>query len=198
MKIIGLTGTIGSGKSTVSEYIKRRGYSVIDADQVAKELTRPGREGYQKIRSLFGDEFLDEGREIDRKKLGKFVFADKKRVELLNRTLHPMILSVIAAEIKDHEKTGEKIIFLDAPLLIESGMKDLVDQIILITTEKEKLLQRIIRRDKISEEQARAIMEHQMNVEEKREFADVVIDNDGDLDSLYRRIEMFLEIIERS
>lgn len=193
MRVIGLTGTIGSGKSTVSDYIKKKGYPVIDADQIAKNLMQKGAAGYLQVITSFEEDLLDENQEIDRKRLSKIVFKEKDKLERLNHILHPMILSEIQREIAYYQEQKKEVVFLDAPLLIEVGMKNLTDTVLLITAEEQTLLSRIVQRDQIKEEQAKAIIDAQMPVSEKKRFSDVCISNDRDIEFLYHEIDVFLK-----
>lgn len=193
MRVIGLTGTIGSGKSTVSAYIQKKGYPVIDADRIARQLMRRGAPGYFQVIASFEEDLLDENQEIDRKRLSKIVFKEKKKLEQLNNIMHPMILSAIEREIEYYRNQKKEVVFLDVPLLIEAGMKDLTDMVLLITVQEQILISRIIQRDRIKEEQVKAIIDAQMPVSEKKRFADVCISNDKDIDSLYHEIDVFLK-----
>lgn len=197
MNVIGLTGTIGSGKSTVSEYLREKGYPIVDADKIARELMEKGERGYEKVVESFSEDILDPDGAIDRKKLSDIVFTEEEKRNLLNRTLHPLVIDKVNRQIREHFHRGEDLIFVDAPLLIEAKMHLITDKVILVKTEMTLLLSRIMQRDGISKAKARAIMDSQMPVSEKEKFADYIIENNGGKEALYGQIDILLEELER-
>lgn len=197
MKVIGLTGTIGSGKSTVSNYLRQRGYRIVDADQIAKRVTQKNQRGYRRVVASFSERVLDENQEIDRKKLSDIIFQDTAKRELLNDILHPIILEEIRLEIQHYRDLGERQIFLDAPLLIECGLQALTDKIIVVRANNEILIQRISKRDLISAEKAQSIIKAQMSTQEKEKAADYIVDNSGDMEHLIFAVNAVMEEIER-
>lgn len=196
-RIIGLTGSISTGKSTVSNYLKEKGYKVIDADEITHELMQKGNANYVKIVEHFGDSILDENFEIDRKKLSKIVFSDENELKMLNNLTHPNIFNKIKKTI---EISDEKIIFLDIALLIEF-IKDekwdiSLDEIWLVYVNRNIQLERLIKRNNFSKEEANSRINAQMNIDEKIGYADFIIHNDRDLEYLYEQIDERLKIYE--
>lgn len=196
-RIIGLTGSISTGKSTVSNYLKEKGYKVIDADEITHELMQKGNANYVKIVEHFGDSILDENFEIDRKKLSKIVFSDENELKMLNNLTHPNIFNKIKKTI---EISDEKIIFLDIALLIEF-IKDEkwdipLDEIWLVYVNRNIQLKRLIKRNNFSKEEANSRINAQMNIDEKIGYADFIIHNDRDLEYLYEQIDERLKIYE--
>lgn len=196
-RIIGLTGSISTGKSTVSNYLKEKGYKVIDADEITHELMQKGNANYVKIVEHFGDSILDENFEIDRKKLSKIVFSDENELKMLNNLTQPNIFNKIKKTI---EISDEKIIFLDIALLIEF-IKDEkwdipLDEIWLVYVNRNIQLKRLIKRNNFSKEEANSRINAQMNIDEKIGYADFIIHNDRDLEYLYEQIDERLKIYE--
>ena len=193
MKKIGLTGGIASGKSTVSGYLKQKGIWVVDADAVSRELTQPGGAAIPAIQSTFGDEYILPDGALDRKKMGALVFADASKRETLNALLHPMILSEINRRM---EAAGGKLAVVDAALLIETGLYRQVDEIWLVTVDKDTQLRRLMQRDGFSAAEAASRIRSQMPTEQKKKYADRCIDNSGELSETYRQVDEILgEII---
>ncbi|MGP1598632.1 dephospho-CoA kinase [Peptoanaerobacter stomatis] len=194
MKIIGITGSIASGKSEVSKYISSKGYKITDADYISRNITKKGNIGYKVIIDNFGH-VIDKSEEIDRKKLSNIVFNDSKQLEKLNSLLHPLIFEEIDKNIKAFNK--EKTVFLDAPLLFETMLYKKCDEIILIYCDEKTQIQRIVLRDNTDEEKARLIIEKQMSVEEKMKKSNYIVENNTTLDKLYFKIDEVLNIIIR-
>ena len=192
MKIIGLTGGIGSGKSTVSVYVKEKGILVIDADQIAREITEPGGKILIRLIEAFGDSFLDENGELRRKALGSHVFGDKRKENLLNEITHNGIKNEIKARLMNAYDDQLEMVFIDAPLLIEVGMDFWCDETWLVTCDDEIRIQRVMARDGISEKNVRERIESQMDDREKREKADYIILNSGTKEALYQQIDELL------
>lgn len=191
--IIGLTGGIASGKTTVSAFLKAKGFLVLDADKIAKDISEQ-EEIKKEIVLNFGKEVLDSSLNIDRKKLKKIVFEDKKKLEKLNKIIHPRVYNFFEKIRKEKKIEGlEKIIVFDVPLLFESGIDKLCDKTLLICTGRELKIKRIIKRDNIDEILAQKIIDSQMSDEEKTKKADIVIENNGSIDELYEKIERFCE-----
>ncbi|KAJ3702058.1 hypothetical protein LUZ61_005763 [Rhynchospora tenuis] len=192
MRIVGLTGGISSGKSTVSSLFKSRGIPIVDADIVARNVVRKGTGGWKKIKTEFGDAILLESGEIDRARLGQIVFSDPEKRQLLNRLLAPHISSGILWEVIKLWLKGCKVIILDIPLLFETKMNLWTHPVIVVWVDPETQIQRLMARDGISEEQARNRIEAQMPLDLKREKADLVIDNSGSLEETKVKFEQVL------
>ena len=189
--IIGLTGGIASGKSTVSKYLTEKGFKVYDADKIAKDISE--KISVQKEIVLnFGDKILTEEGKVDRKKLKEIVFADKNKLKKLNAIIHPKVIDFYK-ELKE-KNTDEKIIF-DVPLLFESGIDKFCDKILIVISDYDVQLNRIIERDNIDRELASKIIKSQVSNEERIKKADIVIENNTSLEELYEKVERFCEKI---
>lgn len=187
---VGLTGGIATGKSTVSEMLRRRGARLIDADQIARAVVEPGQKGNEQVRRRFGERVFHPDGSLNRKALGEIVFRDKSARQDLNRILHPLIMKRMKEE-KDHwEKIDpNQVVILDIPLLIEEDLTSLVDQVILVYVTESIQLKRLMNRDQINETEAKQKMAAQMPIEMKKTFADVVIDNSGSLTNTERQVD---------
>ncbi|XP_057838321.2 dephospho-CoA kinase [Cryptomeria japonica] len=183
MRIVGLTGGIASGKSTVSREFHSYGIPVVDADKVAHAALRKDTGGWKKVVATFGQDILQENREVDRARLGQIVFADPAKRQLLNKALAPYIGFGIYWEIAKLWLKGSETIVLDVPLLFEAKMDWLTKPIIVVWVEPETQLQRLMARDGTSEEQALNRINSQMPLDLKRGKADIVIDNSGSLEA---------------
>lgn len=197
VKIIGLTGGIGTGKSTVSKIIKDRGFPVIDADLIAREVVNIGETAYFEIVESFGKQILNDDGSIDRKKLGNIVFGDVNSRLNLNNIVHPQITKKIKEEILLYSSFNN-IIFLDIPLLIEelenfnkSGI--FFDEIWLVYADEKTQLNRVIERDNTDSESAVSRIKSQMPISEKLKYADIIIDNTGNLEKLINNVNKALE-----
>ena len=189
--IIGLTGGIASGKSTVSKYLAEKGFKVYDADKIAKDISEK-KLVQEEIILTFGDKILDENGNVDRKKLKEIVFEDKEKLKQLNAIIHPKVIDFYK-ELK--EKNTDEIIFFDVPLLFESGIDKFCDKILVVISDYEIQLNRIVERDKIDRELASKIIKSQISNEERIKKADVVIENNSSLEDLFEKIERFCEEI---
>ncbi|XP_050237148.2 dephospho-CoA kinase [Mercurialis annua] len=184
MRIVGLTGGIASGKTTVSNLFKSHGISVVDADLVARDVLKKGTGGYSKVVAAFGGEILQANGEVDRAKLGRIVFSDPAKRQLLNRLLAPYISTGIFYEIMKLWLKGCQVIVLDIPLLFEAKMDKWTKPIIVVWVDTETQLRRLMERDNSSEEDARNRINAQMDLDLKRTKADIVIDNTSSLEEL--------------
>lgn len=193
MITVGLTGSIGTGKSTVTKYLLERGYKVIDADKISRHVVKKGEIGYFKLLDYFGKEIIDKEENIDRQKLSKIVFSDKEKLEKLNSILHPVIIDKISELENVYKNKGEAIVFIDAPLLIETKLYENVDKVVLITADEDIQIKRIIKRDNIDETKARRIINAQMSFEEKRVFADFILKNNESRKKLFESLEIILQ-----
>lgn len=198
--VIGLTGGIGTGKSTVSQILKDRGFSVIDLDVISHEVIEFS-SVVEKIVQNFGREVLDEDEAgnctISREKLGKIIFSDKKKRLALNSIMHPEILKVMHKKILECKSEKNKIIFVEVQLLFEVQWEKEFDYILLVAAKRDMQVRRVLERDKRSEEEAWNIINSQMSLDEKREKSDFVIENDGNMDDLNKKVDKFLKNLER-
>ncbi|KAJ4980934.1 hypothetical protein NE237_031771 [Protea cynaroides] len=184
MRMVGLTGGIASGKSTVSNLFKAKGIPIVDADLVARDVLKKGTGGWKRVVAAFGEDILQENGEVDRARLGQIVFSDPDKRQLLNRLLAPFISSGIFWEVFKLWIKGSEFIVLDIPLLFEAKMDRWSKPIIVVWVDPETQLQRLMARDGISEQQARNRINAQMSLDWKKTKADIVIDNSGSLEEL--------------
>ena len=189
--IVGLTGGIASGKSTVSKYLAEKGFKVYDADKIAKDISEEISVQNEIILN-FGDKILTEDGKVDRKKLKEIVFADKDKLKKLNAIIHPKVIDFYR-ELK--EKNTDEMIIFDVPLLFESGIDKFCDKILVVISDYDVQLNRIIERDKINRELAEKIIRSQLSNEERIKKADVVIENNSNLEDLFKKVERFCETI---
>ncbi|HLS23252.1 MAG TPA: dephospho-CoA kinase [Pseudogracilibacillus sp.] len=186
--IIGLTGSIGTGKSTIAKKLIERNIPVIDADLIAREVVEPGKEAYEKIVETFGEEILQEDQTLDRKKLGAIVFEDETKRKALNEIVHPAIRKEMLAQRDAYMKQKEPCVVLDIPLLYESKLTHFVEKVIVVYTDREVQLERILNRDHITKEEALQRINAQIDVKEKAKWADAVIDNNGTIEESERQL----------
>ncbi|XP_055833361.1 dephospho-CoA kinase [Solanum dulcamara] len=198
MRIVGLTGGIASGKSTVSNLFKAHGIPVVDADIVARNVLKKGTGGWKKVVATFGEDILLDNGEVDRAKLGQIVFSDPEKRQLLNRLLAPFISCGILMEVLKLWIKGCSIIVLDVPLLFEAKMDKWTKPIVVIWVEPETQLQRLMTRDGSMEEEAKSRINAQMSLDLKRSKADIVIDNTSSLEALHEQFQKVLTQITKT
>lgn len=184
MKVIGLTGGIGSGKSTVSRFLAELGAVVIDADKVGHEVFRPGTDAWQEVVDAFGQDIVATDGTIDRGKLGMIIFSDPEARSRLNQIMHLRIYERIKEQIKACQKKGVEVVVVEAPLLLEAGWKSLVDEVWVTRAPQPVVLKRLKQQKGLSGEQALARISAQMTSEQRVKQADVVINTDFTLDEL--------------
>jgi len=196
---VGLTGGIACGKSTVARMLAEKGAVLIDFDEMAHAVEDPGGPVWQEIIRHFGEEILHEDRTIDRRKLGETVFADREKRELLNRLVHPAIFEEWQRRLAEiRARRADAIVVSDIPLLIEAGMKGMVDLVLLVYITPEEQIRRVMVRDGFSREEAERRLAAQMPIDEKLCWADIVIRNDGSLENTRRAVdEIWEELKER-
>ncbi|EUJ17754.1 dephospho-CoA kinase [Listeria aquatica] len=193
---LGLTGSIATGKSTVSKMLQDEKIPVIDADLVARKVVEKGTVGLEKIVSTFGDEVLSKGA-LNRAKLGEIIFHDSKKREQLNKIVHPLVRKEMLQERDRLFKSGETFVVLDIPLLYESQLTDLVDQVLVVMTTEEVELTRLMARNELSREEALARIATQMPISDKAKLADFVIDNSGTLKETSEQVNELLHQLKR-
>lgn len=191
--IIGLTGSIGTGKSTVAKMFKKLNIPVIDADEIARLVVEPGKEAYNKIVETFGEEILQDDRTLDRKRLGAIVFGDEAKREQLNSIVHPAIRKEMLKQRDYYLEQNVPCIVLDIPLLYESKLEHFVEKVIVVSTSRDTQLERILQRDQMSKEEALQRMNSQIDVAKKAELADAVIDNNGTLEETEQQLIHILQ-----
>lgn len=192
-KIVGITGGIASGKSTVSQYLISKGYKVIDSDVISKQLSLKGNPLYQAIVEEFGSEYLLPNLDLDRLKLGKMIFQNSKARDRLNQISHPLIVQEMQKMIK---KTAESFIFLDIPLLFEGKLSYLCDTIVCVYVDRKTQVKRLMMRDHISKEYAEQKISAQMDLEIKKDLADYVIESKESFEETYQNIEKIVQQIK--
>jgi dephospho-CoA kinase len=198
MLVVGLTGGVASGKSLVSRIFKEEGATLIDADQIARELVQPQTPAWKELIILFGKEILQEDESIHRKKLAARIFSDPKQQAALNRILHPRIKEEIDRRLKEiGEKDPEAIVVIDAALLIETGNHREMDQVIVVTSTEAQQIERLRARDGWTPEEARRIVASQMGTEEKVKAAHVVLQNEGSLEETERRAKGIFQELKK-
>ena len=200
MYVVGLTGGVGSGKTTVSQVWKEEGATLIDADQIARELVQPHTPAWTDLIKTFGKEILEEDGSIHRKKLAAIVFSNPEQRRLLNGILHPRIQQEIGRRLEEvGRKDPEAIVVIDAPLLMEAGDPRKMDQVIVVTSTRAQQIERLKKRNGMTEERAQEILSSQMPLEEKVKRADRVIHNEGPLEETKKKArEIFKEIKRRA
>jgi dephospho-CoA kinase len=195
VQLIGLTGGIATGKSTVSAMLKKAGAIIIDADRIARDVIKKGLPAYREIVAQFGTEVLLPDGEINRNMLSDIIFNDHQKKQLLNSIVHPYVNEEVNRQIIQIQKTHPNaVIVLDIPLLIEAGMHDDLSEIIVVYTPQDIQIQRLMQRDRISEADALARVQSQMSIEEKKQQATLVIDNSGTIENTRR---LTLDIFKR-
>ena len=193
--IIGLTGGIASGKSTISLLLKDLGAYIIDADIVARNVVEKGEKAYNEIVKYFGHSILQLGGEIDRKKLGDIVFSDDRQLKKLNAITHPEIIKRIIRQADEYKAKGAKVIVIDAAVLIESGLYKYCDVIWLVLVEKRHQIHRLMERDNISYRDALKRIDSQYSSEKKIPYADVVIDNNKPIEDVEKQVKKLWDMI---
>jgi dephospho-CoA kinase len=190
MKIIGLTGGIGSGKSTAARFLAQLGAEVIDLDKVGNEALKKGKNSYKKAVREFGETILGKDGEIDRAKLGGIVFKDRKALKLLNNIVHPEIDKTVAEKTWQFRHRGIKVVVLEAAAMLEAEKAWQVDEVWVTIAPEKVVLERLKQRSGYNEVEVKARIHSQMTNEERIKRARVVINNDGTLDNLKTRIKV--------
>lgn len=194
--IIGLTGGIVSGKSTVARMFKDLGAKIVDADKLGHQVILPQGAAWKRIIKTFGKDILQKDQTINREKLGKIVFANQDLLKKLNKITHPEIIKLIKKEIslaKDNSKEEKKILIIDAALIYETKIDRLMDKIIVVYLDEEEQLKRLIKRNNLSEKEALQKIKSQIPLKEKIEIADYAIDNSNSLDKTREQVEKIWE-----
>jgi dephospho-CoA kinase len=188
MRVIGLTGGIGSGKSTVARFLEEMGAAVIDADKVGHEVLKPGGEVWERVVKEFGGGIVAAGGDIDRARLGRLVFGSQQALERLNGIMYPAMDSIIKAQLEEYRRQGVRVVVLEAAVLLEAGKTLQVDEVWVVVASEASVLKRLAGHPGLSHRAARARMRAQLSNEERIKQADVVIYNDGSLGELKARI----------
>ena len=188
MKIIGLTGGIGSGKSTVAQFLAELGAVVLDVDKVGHEALEPGSEAWEQIVNEFGKGILTAGDKIDRAKLGKIVFNNHEALLRLNRIIHPVMDNMVEAKLEEYRRKGVKVMVLEAAAMMEVGRASIADEIWVVIAPESAVLKRLSERDGRSEDESKARILAQMPAQQRILHGGVIIDTDCSLDELKARV----------
>ncbi len=189
MKVIGLTGGIGSGKSTVARYLAELGAVVLDADKVGHAVFQPDTDAWRDVVAVFGRQILTPGGEIDRKKLGEIVFNNPEEMSRLNRIMHPRMYDMVVEQIAEYRRQGVDVLVIEAAILIEAGWTTLVDEVWVAIASEATVIKRLKEQRGLAEAQTLARIRSQLSSEERVKHADVVINNDGDLDAMKAKVK---------
>ena len=189
MLVIGLTGSIGTGKSEAARLLEALGASLISADQVGHEAYTPNTEAWEQVVSAFGDGILQEDGEINRRELGGIVFSDPGKLEKLNQIMHPRMARVVADKIEGLRCQGVDVVVVEAALLFEAGWDSLVEEVWVTDSPEEIVIERLKQRNGLSAEEARKRISSQMDRVDRLERSDIVIDNSGDMAGLENAIK---------
>ncbi len=192
MKVIGITGGIGSGKSTVSDIIKKNNFPVIDCDEISRELTQKDNTVLDEIRRCFGASVFDDNGNLLRQELANIVFSDSSKKKILEDIVVTRIFEIVQDDLSKHRSLGTKLVFIDAPLLIETGLNRLCDVCVLVTADIETRINRVEKRDGISRDRVLERISNQMPESEKKAVADELIDNSGSIEYLNNSVERLI------
>lgn len=184
--VVGLTGGIGSGKSTVAEIFAAHGIEVINADQLARDVVDPGSEALEGIASHFGQDILDSSGELKRQRLREIIFSDSSQRQWLEQLLHPLIADLMKSRLAN---TSSLYCILESPLLLESEQHELADRVLLVDASEENQLARTLRRDQSDSDTIKAIMASQISREDRRKRADDILENDFDIADLQSKVD---------
>lgn len=195
-KIIGLTGGIASGKSTTSNYLKEKGYIVLDADEYAKKIMEPGQIAYQNIVDYFGEDIVNDDKTINRKALGQIVFNSQQERQQLNQFTHPEVKRLMREDQEKYSQNNH--VFLDIPLLFENNRHEMCDIVITVYVTYENQLTRLMNRNGFTEDEAKSRINSQMSLEEKKKMSDVVFDNNGTKEELFKQVDQFISKLENN
>ena len=196
MKVIGLTGGIGSGKSTVSRFLAELGAVILNADEVGHEAFKPDTELWRQVVAAFGRQIVTPDGNIDRKKLGNMVFGNAESLSRLNQIMHPRMYNMVKAQLEEYRRQGTRVIVLEAPLLLEAGWTPLVDEVWVTTASESTVLKRLEERTGLSRAESLTRIRSQLSSAERVRRTDVVINTDCDLDELKSRVTELWQKLE--
>ena len=196
MKLVGLTGGIASGKSTVAAILRRLGASIVNADELSREVVQPGQDAWNEITKSFGSDILQEDMTLDRKKLRKIVFDNPEARKKLEAIIHPRVRALAEKRISELAAAGSSVIVYEVPLLFEAQIHLWLRPVILVACNVETQRKRLLERDHLTKLEAQQHLDAQMSLEEKRKLADYVIENDGALEDLEQQVRTVLQKIQ--
>lgn len=197
MLILGLTGGIGCGKSSLSNIFRNLNISIVDADIISRKIFED-KILLKKVFDCFGQNIKNDDGTLNRKALGRIVFNDEEKLRELNNLTHPRIREEIMSEIDEVRKKGESIVILDAAILVENGFIEMVDKLLVVTCKQEVQISRIKNRDNCSEQEAISRINSQMSQEEKSKYGDYIIDNSGTITELESKAHKFIEYMKEN
>jgi len=197
MKVIGLTGSIASGKSVVASMLENLGAKVIDADDIARKVVEPNEPAWREIVYAFGEDILNPDNSINRKGLGEIIFNDNEKRKILNDITHPKIIQKVRERVETYKNENVEVVIIEAALIVEKGgLKDLIEKLIVVTSDKESQIERLIKRNSLSKEEALSRINSQMPTSEKTLHVDYIIDNSGAIDKTQNQVNnIWLEIV---
>jgi len=195
MKLVGLTGGIASGKSTVAKILESLGAAIVNADTLSREVVEPDRDAWKEIVAAFGAGVLQPDQSLDRQKLRTIIFNNPDARRKLESIIHPRVRALAKQRIREHTAAGYGVIVYEVPLLFEGNLHEWLRPVILVACDVDTQLQRLQQRDGLDRAQAQRHIDAQMSLAEKRRLADYVIENNGSLDELKRQVEAVLEKI---
>ena len=198
MKIIGLTGGIGSGKSTVARFLAELGAVILDADAVGHEALKSNSKVQEQVMAAFGRDIIAASGEIDRKKLGEVVFNSPEARAELNRIMHPPMCNTVKTRFKEYRRQGVAVVALEAPLLVEAGWTPLVDEVWVTAAPEATVIRRLRERTGLSEAESQARIQAQLSSAERIKYADVIIDTDCRLDELRLKVKELWQRLQSS
>ncbi len=197
MLVLGLTGSIGCGKSSASSMLSKDGISIIDADLVSRQIL-DDETSLQRVFEAFGESVVNNDKTLNRKALANIVFNDENKLKILNDITHPKIKEKILNKVKYYREINKHIVVIDAPLLIEGGYLEVIDRLLVVTCDEKVQIDRITKRDNSTKEEALARINNQMSQEDKVKYADYVIDNSTSVDELKIKIKEFLIYVKEN
>lgn len=197
MLILGLTGNIGCGKSSLSAIFSEKNIDIVDADIIARQIY-DDEELLKKVYDTFGTDIKNNDGSLNRKALGRIVFNDDEKLIQLNKLTHPVIRQTVSDQIDEYKNQNKEIVVLDAALLVESDYLNFVDKLLVVTCNRDIQIERIKKRDNCSTEEALSRIRSQMSQENKAKYADYIIDNSGTIDELKKKAFIFLNYIKEN
>lgn len=196
VKLIGLTGGIASGKTTVAKMLVHLGAAVVDADALSREVVQPGRDAWKEIVEAFGADVLQPDQTLDRQKLRATIFNNPSARKKLESIIHPRVRALAEERINEHAAAGYEVVVYEVPLLFEGNLHEWLRPVVLVACSVDVQKKRLQQRDRLSVEAAQKHIDAQMSLEEKRRLADYVVENNGDLENLQRQVEAVLNKIK--
>ncbi|MGE7600920.1 dephospho-CoA kinase [Peribacillus sp. NPDC097675] len=192
-QIIGITGGIASGKSSVSQYLRELGFTIVDADVASRAVVEPGESAYLQVVKAFGEGLLLPDESIDRAKLGSIIFHDQEKRLLLNSIVHPAVRNWMRQETDKALATGLKTVFMDIPLLFESKLTSMVEKTLLVYVDESVQLERLMNRNMLTKSEALARIHSQMPLKDKKALADAIVDNNGNREETKKQVDDVLK-----